>query len=74
MLTQSGGNSSPSVKAQVQESPVFFFSPPAVEQLQRSDPWLVEIHAGVLIRGDAFEASEHEAHELRLENMPSGEI
>ena len=45
---------------------------PANKQLQRSDPWLIQIHAGVLIRGDAFESSEHEAHDLRLEKMPSG--
>ncbi|MFM8717776.1 MAG: hypothetical protein ACKOF3_13485, partial [Spartobacteria bacterium] len=45
---------------------------PAIEQFPRSDPRVVEIHAGVLFRGDAFESGEHEAHELRLEKMPSG--
>ena len=35
-----------------------------MKQLQSCNPRLVQIHAGVLIGGDAFESSEHEAHEL----------
>ena len=45
---------------------------PAIEKLQRRDPWLIEVHAGVLVVGYAFESGEHEAHGLRLKNMPSG--
>jgi hypothetical protein len=52
------------VQALVQESPVFFFSPPAIEQLQSVDPRFVQIHTGILVWGDAFESGEHKAHEL----------
>ena len=52
--------------------PGFLFSPPAIEQLQSGDSRFVQILSGILIKGDEFESSEHEAHDLRLENMPSG--
>jgi protein tyrosine phosphatase (PTP) superfamily phosphohydrolase (DUF442 family) len=35
-----------------------------IEQPQRSNPRLVQIHAGILIGSDAFESGIHEAHEL----------
>ena len=34
------------------------------KQLQSGNPRLVQIHAGILIGGDAFESGIHEAHEL----------
>ncbi len=35
-----------------------------IKQLQSSDPRIIEVHACVLIWGDALESSEHEAHQL----------
>ena len=36
----------------------------STKQLQSSNPRLVQIHAGILLGGDAFESGIHEAHEL----------
>jgi len=60
----SGGNSSPIVKALVQESPVFLLFP-CIKQPQRRDPRLVQIHAGILLGSDALESGIHE-------HMPAG--
>ena len=35
-----------------------------IEQLQSSNPRLVQIHDGILLGSDAFESGIHEAHEL----------
>lgn len=35
--------------------------PPAIEKLQRRDPWLVQIHARVLLRGEGKGSVAHES-------------
>ena len=37
---------------------------PCIEQPQRRDPRLVEIHAGILIGSEGLESSIHDRHEV----------